>query len=57
MRELETRLKSAFKDYLVVGHRNYEYEWVDENISYESVRNWVEWEVENTFIEVEKVVL
>lgn len=54
MRELETRLKVAFEEYLVCGHRNYVYEWVDENIAYETVRNWVEWEVEHSFIEVTK---
>jgi hypothetical protein len=55
MRELESRLKTAFQEYLVSGHRNYQYEWVDENIAYETVRNWVEWEVQNTFIEIQKV--
>jgi hypothetical protein len=56
VRELEHRLKAAFRDYLVSGHNDYVYEWVDENVPFENIRNWVEWEVENTFADVTKVL-
>jgi hypothetical protein len=28
------------------------YEWVDETIAFEDIRNWAQWEVENTFADV-----
>ena len=52
IRELEHRLKTAFRDYLFAGHNDYVYEWVDETVPFESIQNWVEWEVENTFADV-----
>ena len=55
IRELEHRLKAAFRDYLVDGHNDYVYEWVDETIPFESIQNWVEWEVENTFADIKKL--
>ena len=54
IRELEHRLKTAFRDYLVAGHNDYVYEWVDENVPFENIRNWVEWEVENTFSDIRR---
>ena len=52
IRELEHRLKSAFRDYLFSGHNDAVYEWVDETIVFEDIRNWVQWEVKNTFADV-----
>jgi hypothetical protein len=52
IRELEHRLKTAFRDYLFAGHNDYVYEWVDETVPFESIQNWVEWEVENTFADI-----
>ena len=52
IRELEHRLKSAFRDYLFSGHNDAVYEWVDETIAFEDIRNWVQWEVENTFADI-----
>ena len=54
IRELEHRLKAAFRDYLVSGHNDCVYEWVDETIPFETIRNWVEWEVENTFSDIRR---
>jgi hypothetical protein len=47
IRELETKLKLAFEEQLVTGFRNFKYEWVDETISYEQIKGWVEWELQN----------
>lgn len=55
IRELEHRLKAAFRDYLVAGHNDYVYEWVDETVPFENIQNWVEWEVENTFADIVSV--
>ena len=52
IRELEHRLKSAFRDYLFSGHNDAVYEWIDQTIAFEDIRNWVQWEVENTFADV-----
>lgn len=54
IRELEHRLKSAFRDYLVSGHNDYVYEWVDESQPFETIRNWVEWEVAHVFADIKK---
>lgn len=54
IRELEHRLKTAFRDYLFAGHNDFVYEWVDENIAFEDIYNWVEWEVANTFADIEQ---
>jgi len=52
IRELEHRLNSTFRDYLFSGHNDFVYEWVDETIPFEDIKNWVEWEVENTFADI-----
>ena len=52
IRELEHRLKSSFRDYLFSGHNDAVYEWVDETIAFEDIKNWVQWEVENTFADI-----
>jgi hypothetical protein len=58
IQELETKIKSDFYDYLFVGTRGFRYEWITEEVEFESITKWVEWEVENTFIGItEKVIL
>jgi len=52
IRELEHRLNATFRDYLFSGHNDFVYEWVDETIPFENIKNWVEWEVENTFADI-----
>jgi hypothetical protein len=52
IRELEHRLNATFRDYLFSGHKDFVYEWVDETIPFEDIKNWVEWEVENTFADI-----
>lgn len=44
IRELEEKVKRDFHDYLVVGHRNFRYEWITEEIGFDSVVSYVEWE-------------
>jgi len=56
IRELETRVKTDFNEYLVRGHRNFQYEWIKEDIAFDSIVKYVEWEVGN-FIGVEPVEL
>lgn len=56
IRDIEARLKSEFYDYLFVGTGDFRYEWIDENIVHEDVHKWVEWEVENSYIGIEKVL-
>ena len=50
IRELEAKIKSEFYDYLFVGTDNFRYEWIDENIEHTALHQWVEWEVENSYI-------
>jgi len=47
IRELETKLKSAFDEQLVTGFRNFKYEWVDETVPYEQIKGWIEWELQD----------
>lgn len=55
IRELETRVKLDFQDYLFVGTGNYRYEWITEEVELETIVNWIEWEVANTFVGIESV--
>jgi hypothetical protein len=55
IRELETRIKSDFFQHTVVGTDGFRYEWIDEAVDFESIVSWVNWEVENTFIGINKV--
>jgi hypothetical protein len=55
IRELEAKIKSEFYDYLFVGTDNFRYEWIDENIEHIAVHQWVDWEVENSYIGITKV--
>lgn len=54
IRELESRVKSDFNEYMFRGHRNYQYEWITEEIDFDRVVQYVEWEVDN-LIGVEKI--
>ncbi len=45
IRELEDKVKQDFHDYLVTGHRNFRYEWITEEIPFEDIVKYVEWEV------------
>jgi hypothetical protein len=55
IRELETRIKTDFFQHTVVGTDGFRYEWIDENVKFDDIVNWVNWEVENTFIGINKV--
>jgi len=55
IRELETRIKSDFYDHIVTGTNGFRYEWIGEDIEFDSVVAWVEWEVSNTFLGIESV--
>jgi len=55
IRELETRVKSDFYDYLFVGTNDYRYEWINEEVELDAINNWIDWEVENTFIGITEI--
>jgi hypothetical protein len=55
IRELESRVKSDFADYLFVGTNDYRYEWINEEVELETINQWIDWEVENTFIGINTV--
>jgi hypothetical protein len=44
IKDLEDHIKLAFADYLVVGHRNFKYEWINEDITYDQIVQWLDWE-------------
>lgn len=46
IKDLEDHIKAEFRDYLVVGHNGFRYEWINEEISYEQILSWVNWEVD-----------
>ena len=50
IRELESRVKGDFANQIVTGTHGFRYEWIDETVDFDSICNWVNWEVENTFI-------
>lgn len=45
--DLESRIKAEFHDYLLVGYRNFRYEWINEEIDYEQILGWIEWETKD----------
>ena len=55
IRELESRVKADFNQYLVRGHRNYRYEWINESVLFDDIVKYVEWEIQG-LIGVEEVV-
>lgn len=55
IRDLEDKIKREFYDYLFVGTGGFRYEWINENIEYSAIVNWVLWETENSYIGITKV--
>ena len=55
IQELEIKIKSDFYDYLFVGTGGFRYEWITEDVEFEDIVKWVEWEVENTFIGITEI--
>lgn len=49
IRELEAKIKSDFYDHVVIGTNGFRYEWIREDVEFETVRDWVRWEVDNSF--------
>lgn len=46
IRELEDKLKKDFSDYLFTGHRNYTYEWITEEVDFNAILQYVQWEID-----------
>ena len=57
IRELEAKIKSDFYDHVVVGTNGFRYEWIGEHVEFETVRDWVRWEVTNSFTGVTEETL
>ena len=57
IRELEAKIKSDFYDHVVVGTNGFRYEWIGEDVEFETVRDWVRWEVTNSFTGVTEETL
>jgi hypothetical protein len=47
IRELETKVKQDFADYLFQGHRNFVYEWITEEVDFDTIVKYIEWEIGN----------
>lgn len=47
IRELESKIKTDFRDHVWAGHRGYRYEWLAEDISLEQIIGWIEFEVQD----------
>ena len=45
IRELEDKIKRDFYDYLVTGHRGFRYEWITEDVAFDQIVQYVEWEI------------
>ena len=45
IRELEDKIKRDFHDYLVTGHRGFRYEWINEEIEFDQIVQYLEWEI------------
>ena len=45
IRELEDKIKRDFHDYLVTGHRGFRYEWITEDVEFDQIVQYVEWEI------------
>jgi cephalosporin-C deacetylase-like acetyl esterase len=45
IRDLEDRVKRDFHDYLFVGHRNFRYEWITEEVAFDQIVQYLEWEI------------
>jgi hypothetical protein len=55
IREMESKIKRDFHDYLFVGTDKFRYEWINERIKFDTIYDWVTWEVENSYIGITKV--
>ena len=55
IQELEIKIKRDFHDYLFVGTRGFRYEWITEDVEFENVVQWVEWETQNNFIGIQEI--
>ena len=55
IRELETRVKLDFNDYLFTGTNGYRYEWITEEVELETILNWVQWEIDHTFVGITSI--
>jgi hypothetical protein len=49
IRELECKVKQDFYDNLVIGYRNFRYEWINEEIEFDHIVKYVEWEISQLF--------
>lgn len=47
IRTLEDKIKQDFADYLFSGHRGYRYEWITEEVEFEQIVHYLEWEIGN----------
>jgi hypothetical protein len=47
IKELESRIKTAFDEHSVVGYRNFKYEWLTEDVTHDQIKGWIEWEILN----------
>lgn len=54
IKDLENKIKNDFHDHLFVGTANSRYEWINEDIPFDSIVNWVNWETTNTYIGIEE---
>lgn len=54
IRELESKIKSDFEPYLFRGHQNFSYEWITEEIPYDQIYQWVEWEISDQHNPIKK---
>jgi hypothetical protein len=57
IRELESRIKSDFFDEIFIGSNGYRYEWIKETVHFDTIVQWVNWEVSNTFIGISELTL
>lgn len=44
---LEAKISETFREHRFVGHKNYKYEWLTEEVSYEQIKSWIEWELQD----------
>jgi hypothetical protein len=54
IKTLESRIKTVFDDYLVIGSRSTKYEWLVEDITLEQIKGWINYEIESEFPSIQK---
>lgn len=57
IRELEAKIKIDFYDHMVIGTSRFRYEWIREDMAFDTVRDWVSWEVDNSFNGITEEIL